>query len=202
MKFSSALIKKGELWLGCKELQSAGASACLNEITRYYNGKDTNEAWCAKFVWMVVDLCARDFRMKNLLVKTASTGVMVSTKSIPVDSTPAPGCVFYKTRPGGGHVGFVKEITTGNKLITLEGNMKNKVGWGSHANYEGYKFIHTEKMPLLNGKPDDGQILMRLPSPMYEIYAGMSTEELVLAGITAAAAAGTGIYIAKMKKLF
>lgn len=199
MKFSNALIKKGELWLGCKELAKTGSSPCLNEITEYYNGKQTNEPWCAKFVWMVVDKCSKDFRIKNFLPKTASTLTMVNTaesKGIRVDKTPAPGCIFFKTRTGGGHVGFVSQVTAQNVLITLEGNKSNSVAWGKHTNLSGYRFIHVEEMPRLNGVPDEGTIQLFKPGMIYEIYAGMSDEELLaIGGMSLLGLTGVGIYL-------
>lgn len=42
-------------------------------------------------------------------------------KNLRVDKTPAKGAVFFTTRTGGGHVGFVID-TNGSKFDTIEGN--------------------------------------------------------------------------------
>jgi len=201
MKFAQAQIEKGKLWLGCKESKVIGASSCINEITEYYNGKQTNEPWCAKFVWMVVDLTTKDFGIKNLLPKSASTLQMVNTaskKGLRVDGIPANGSVFFKTRDGGGHVGFVSSINSNRELITLEGNSNDQVQWGKHKNWLNYKFIHTEEMPTRNGKADEGSITSELPGLVYNIYAGLPEEALYVgAGMLGLASLGGIWYFSK-----
>lgn len=198
MKFATALVKKSELWLGCAE-ERANRSACVDEIHVYYNGKVTAEAWCAKFVYMITDLCAKDFGIKNLLPRTASTLTMVNTapkNRLRVDTIPAPGSIFFKTRTGGGHVGIVKAVE-GSTIITVEGNKNNKVEYGKHSNTAGYKFIHTEEMPKLNGKADEGFITFERPTWLYSIGTDLLLDNNFMYGVAAAGLIGAGYYVYK-----
>ncbi len=203
MNFATGLTKKAELWLGCKELKLAGSSPCLNEITEYFNGKQTNEHWCAKFVWMVADLTAKDFGIKNLLPKTASTVTMVnsaSKKGLRVDTTAKPGSIFFRTRSGGGHVGLVVEVRNGT-IKCIEGNNNDSVTWASHSSLSGYKFIHTEEMPKIQGRADEGQISYNLPGFLYEFMAGFEDVTLGIAGATIATVGITTAYALYKKYL-
>lgn len=170
MNFASGLIHKAELWLDCKET-SENRSVCVDKIHEYYNGKVVAEAWCAKFVFMITDLVCKDFGFKNFLPRTASTITMVNNapkKGLRVDKIPAPGSVFFKTREGGGHVGFVIEVD-GTIIKTIEGNHNDKVAYVKRTDYSTYKFIHTEEMPQLNGKRDEGMITYEKQNIFYDM---------------------------------
>lgn len=201
MNFASGLIKKAELWLGCKET-TTDRSACVDEIHTYYNGKTTAEAWCAKFVFMITDLVSKDFGIKNLLPRTASTVNMVNSaksKGLRVDTFPAPGSIFFRSRGGGfGHVGFVVEVK-GATIVTIEGNMSNKVGYGKHTNLSGYKFIHTEEMPKLNGKPDVGIVLLERPDWLYTLGNDLLTDNNYMYLAAGVGLVGGSYYLLKNK---
>jgi len=198
MNFTTGLVRKAELWLGCKELTTVGASPCLNEITEYFNGKLTNEHWCAKFMWVVVDQTAKDFGLKTQLPKTASTSTMVSQapkKGLRVDTVPAPGSIFYRTREGGGHVGLIIEVRNGT-IKTIEGNTSNSVAYRTHSKLSGYRFIHTEEMPRLQGKPDSGSISLNKPGFLYDFYAGLEDSTVAVAGgVLVASTLAAGAYL-------
>lgn len=202
MTFANGLIEKAELWLGCKEV--GNRSGCVDEIHDYFDGKPIAEAWCAKFVWMVADLTAKDFRIKNYLPKEKSTLRMLdkSKGTFRVDKTPTPGAVFFRKRETGGHVGFVVEIRSNGEMITIEGNKSDSVSWGKYQqkDYASYQFIHTEEMPKLNGVKDSGTITTNTGGLIYENIIAAPVEDLLLysgIGIASIIALGTLYKITK-----
>jgi surface antigen len=50
-------------------------------------------------------------------------------KNLRVDKVAGKGAVFFTTRTGGGHVGFVTAVN-GNKFETIEGNTNTGQGYG------------------------------------------------------------------------
>jgi hypothetical protein len=93
----------------------------------------------------------------NPLIQTASTATLLSNakKNLRVDSDAGVGSIFYKTRTGGGHVGFVLEVD-GNKITTIEGNTTPD-GGGAEGVYkkirdtakEKFQFIHLEDLDTI-----------------------------------------------------
>ena len=154
--YVSAMTDEATNWLGCgnKKSLDPAAKACFAEIVTYEGGNLSNEAWCAKFVWMVLNKMCILFGMLNPIKKTASTidlKAQAEKRNIPVDRTPAPGCIFFRYRTGGGHVGMVTEVVQDIEFRTIEGNSDNQVKQGKHSLSEAeYYFIHVET--LFEGK--------------------------------------------------
>ena len=149
MILTKAIQLEAANWLGCKSGQK-----CLTEIRRLYNEKSiTNDAWCALFVWTMTNEACKKLGVSNPLKQTKSTAVMLSEakKTLRTDNTPSKGSVFYTTRTGGGHVGFVLNVE-GNKFYTIEGNTTNSSGeYGvfektRDTKTKDYQFIHLEDL--------------------------------------------------------
>ena len=153
MILTSAILKEAEKWLGCK---TNSPTKCTDEIKKLYNNKVNNEAWCAKFVWAMTNEASKKLGIENPLIKTASTATLLSTakKTIRTDSTPGIGSIFYTTRTGGGHVGFVTKINE-HKFETIEGNTTNGSGeygvWNKTRDMKtkDYQFIHLEDLDTI-----------------------------------------------------
>jgi len=148
MILTKAIRKEAAKWHGCKTGQR-----CLDEIKILYNNKINNEAWCAKFVWAMTNEACKKLGIANPLIQTASTATLLASarKTLRTDGTPGIGSIFYTTRTGGGHVGFVLNVD-GNKFETIEGNTSNSSGeYGvfkktRDTKTKEYQFIHLEDL--------------------------------------------------------
>lgn len=151
MILTQAIRLEAEKWLGCKTGQK-----CLDEIKILYNNRINNEAWCAKFVWAMTNEACKKLGVENPLIQTASTATLLANakKNLRTDETPGVGSIFYTTRTGGGHVGFVLKID-GTKFETIEGNTTNGSGeygvWKKTRDTKtrNYQFIHLEDLDTI-----------------------------------------------------
>lgn len=133
----------------CKSVKNNRGN-CIDEIKSQFSKEVIGTPWCAEFVSVVTKTSCEKLDITNLLPYTRSTATMLSgaiKNGLRVDNTPAVGSVFYRTRSGGGHVGFVVKITDGG-IITIEGNSDDQVKGRSYSGTEiaSYKFIHIEDM--------------------------------------------------------
>lgn len=152
--FANYIIDEALYWLrrDCREYQNTpNRGVCVNEI----KGRVTDEDWCALFVWRCIEDAARKSGAKNLLKNTPSTRTMLAAarqSGIRVDSSPALGSVFFRTRgeenSGKGHVGIVCGLNS-RDLITIEGNTSDRVGlrWYYRTNIPHYVYIHIQDQP-------------------------------------------------------
>jgi CHAP domain-containing protein len=150
ISFTEKLVELAFGWIECKEdPKTPNKSACLTELHNLYGNEPTDEPWCAIFVWTMVNETCKLFSVENKLPKTKSTTSMkerASNSGLKVDRTPAPGAIFYYPRTGGGHVGIVSSIE-GNELVTIEGNVSDRVRFGRRSiNQHPFHFIHVEAM--------------------------------------------------------
>ena len=152
MILTKAILKEAEKWLGCKET-SSNRSVCVDEIQKLYNNKVTADAWCAKFVWAMTNEACKKLGIKNPLIQTASTATLLAEakKTLRTDATPGVGSIFYTTRTGGGHVGFVTKIINETQFETIEGNTNTGGSdgvWNKTRNTktQTYQFIHLEDL--------------------------------------------------------
>lgn len=135
---------------GVCKAKSNNRGNCIDELKSQFGKEVLGTPWCAEFVSVVVKTSCDKLHIKNLLPYTRSTASMLDgakKNGLLVNSTPAVGSVFYRTRSGGGHVGIVVKITdTG--IITIEGNSNDQVKGRSYSYTEiaSWKFIHTEEM--------------------------------------------------------
>jgi hypothetical protein len=151
MILTQAIRKEAEKWLGCKTGQK-----CLDEIKILYNNKINNEAWCAKFVWAMTNEACKKLGIANPLRQTASTTTLLAyaKKTLRTDNTVSVGSIFYTTRTGGGHIGFVLAVN-GTKFETIEGNTTNNSGeYGvfkktRDTKTKEYQFIHLEDLDTI-----------------------------------------------------
>ena len=150
MILTKAILLEAEKWLGC---MANSKSKCTDEIKKLYNGKVNNEAWCCKFVWAMTNEACKKLGIENPLKQTASTITLLNEtkKKIRTDTNPSKGAIFYTTRDGGGHVGFVIKVNE-NKFDTIEGNTTNSNGeygvWNKtrDTKTKNYQFIHLEDL--------------------------------------------------------
>jgi|GEM_PF-6268916 len=150
--FASIIISEADRWTDCKEQSGTpNRSDCVDTIKRYFGGETKPEPWCAEFVWMVVNQACYILGISNPLPRTKSTRVMLSRSpkaGVKVNKNPSPGCIFFKTRSGGGHVGFVASVK-GNTIYTIEGNVNDSVTWGEREIREDFEFIHIQNITKL-----------------------------------------------------
>jgi len=184
MILTRAILKEAEKWLGCK---TKSQDKCADEIKKLYNNRTNDEPWCCKFVWAMTNEACKKLGVPNPLVQTASTATLLSNakKNLRVDAEPGVGSIFYTTRTGGGHVGFVLEVND-NKFKTIEGNTTNSKGeygvWNQNRDTKtkAYQFIHLEDLDTWENNllaPLQFELDMILADPRSYATAG-----LVLAG--------------------
>ncbi len=157
---SNTIIENAAYWQKKwqkNECKSTGNNRgdCLDEIKAIYGGEVISSPWCAEFVSVVVKTSCVKLSITNRLPYTRSTSEMLSgakKNGLVVDKSPVIGCVFYRSREGGGHVGIVADITN-TGIITIEGNtdsakVKDAVLGRSYKfkEIESWQFIHTENM--------------------------------------------------------
>ncbi len=151
------IIREAERWLErqCAET-SANRGPCVDEIHLRFGGTVKAEAWCAKFVWVVVDEACVQTGTKNRLPFTAGARALLtgSDGKLRVDGNPEPGAAFYRrsTAPGAsGHVGIVVAVES-DGIYTIEGNTSDRVAMIRYDNQymadpaHEMRFIHTELM--------------------------------------------------------
>jgi hypothetical protein len=151
MILTRAILKEAKKWLGCR---ANDPNRCTDEIKKLYNNRVNNEAWCCKFVWAMTNEACKKLGVKNPLIQTASTSTLLSSarKTLRTDTNPGVGSIFYTTRDGGGHVGFVTKIIDDKKFETIEGNTTNSIGeygvWSKTRDRKSkqYQFIHLEDL--------------------------------------------------------
>ena len=183
MILTKAILQEAEKWLGCRET-SNNRSACVDEIQKLYNGKVNADAWCAKFVWSMTNEACKKLGIDNPIYQTASTSTMLAKakQTLRTDTTPGVGSIFYTTRTGGGHVGFVIKIN-GNKFETIEGNTTSDTGgsegvWNKvrDTTTRDYQFIHLEDLDTIENNllaPLQFELEMILADPRSYISAGI-----------------------------
>ena len=183
MILTRAILKEAEKWLGCSETKS-NRSFCVDEIQMLYNNKITAEAWCCKFVWAMTNEACKKIGIENPLKQTASTNDLLSSskKNLRVDSTSGVGSIFYTSRDGGGHVGFVLEVK-GNSFKTIEGNTTADGGSVEgvfnkmrDTTTKHYQFIHLEDLDTIENNllaPFQFEVDMIIADPRSYISAGI-----------------------------
>jgi len=187
MILTRSILIEASKWLGCVET-SNNRSVCVDEIQRLYNGKVNADAWCAKFVWSMTNEACKKLGIANPLVQTASTATLLSNakKTLRTDSVAGVGSIFYTTRTGGGHVGFVTKVV-GNRFETIEGNTTPDTG-GSEGVWQktrdittkSYQFIHLEDLDTIENNllaPLQFELELIIADPRSYISAG-----IILAG--------------------
>lgn len=151
-QFPDIFISEALNFVGCEEPKSKKlATQCFIDIITYDGHDLSTDAWCAKFVWYILDKTCKKIKKTNPLKYTASTLAMkkdAESKNIQVDREPAEGSIMFKYRTGGGHVGIVSHYdkATG-KFDTIDGNHSDKVAAVKRQLDETkYYFIHVEKL--------------------------------------------------------
>lgn len=181
-EYGAAILSEAKKWLSCKEI-SPNRSACVDALHKEFdvNWNGSPDAWCAKFVWVVVGNASKFYAVSNPAPHTAGALELLNQSrkaKIPVDKNPAPGCIFYKKSSGStGHVGFVAQVN-GNNFDTIEGNSSDMVKSANRTISDDMYFIHVEKMR--------------------KIYFKNQTYFLTFAAL--AATAGGGYWLWKLKK--
>lgn len=120
----------------CEQPKNSNSGPEVNQYLKSVGLKPGN-AWCMAFVYWCVEQAAKEFQIKNPLVKTG--GVMrqyneCNLRKLPkTSSSIKPGDIFImKFANGFGHTGFVVEV--GNGIVkTVEGNTNDD---GSREGYE------------------------------------------------------------------
>lgn len=143
----------------CREV-TPNRGPCVDEIARSFNGRATNEPWCAKFAYVVLEAAARNIgRVHTTLPKTAGARDMLERArkaGLRVDRRPNVGAVGYRisSAPGStGHIFIVKGYDQ-EYIYTVEGNTgpsqdSQGVWWAfyewSDIERLGMYFIHAEE---------------------------------------------------------
>lgn len=144
-------------WLNnsCKTLVKkdsvSGRGSCVDTLKKQYatGAEKEGTPWCAQFVSVVVKTSFEKLKLpKSKLPYTASTLAMLDgakKAGLRVDKTPVEGCIFFRYRNGGGHVGIVVKVTS-DTLYTIEGNSDNAVVARQYkkSSTESYQYIHVQ----------------------------------------------------------
>lgn len=145
--FITEYLKSALDWVGCKEV-GENTSVCVDAIKKLSGYDPDNDPWCVQFVYAVFNKICLKYNVVNPLFKTKSTYLLKTNSKVRVDNKASVGSVFYFTREGGGHVGFVLSIKDG-KMITIEGNRNNAVWTGEREiNSKDFQFLHIEDVDV------------------------------------------------------
>lgn len=193
-QIGNAIVQHARQWAGrsCKETRVNGGS-CIDDLQIAYGGTTSREAYCAKFVWVVVDQACKEIGIVSTLPKTAGARDMRdrSKGRLPMDQNFTVGSCFYRysTAPSAsGHMGIVVDVTP-DALITVEGNNGNRIGVFENKlsavrdTRNGWVAIHTDMIP-------GGQM------PYGVQFAKAGNDALILLALL-----GGGIFVAKKKRL-
>lgn len=143
--FVSEYLKSALYWVGCKETGN-NTSNCVDTIKKLSGYDPDNDAWCVQFVYGVFNQICQKHNVTNPLFKTKSSYYLKTKSKVRVDNKASVGSVFYFTREGGGHVGFVMEVKDG-KMVTIEGNRNDAVWTGERElNSKKFQFLHIEEV--------------------------------------------------------
>jgi hypothetical protein len=191
MILTSAILNEAEGWLDCRET-STNRSKCVDRIHEQFREGSTGsrDAWCAKFVWSITDTAAKKLGVANPLFKSASTAQMLKNTNLRKDKTPAKGSVFYTSRTGGGHVGFVEKVN-GNIISTIEGNTSVGSAEGVHRKTHDirkkeFTFIHVEDLDTIENN---------INSVLEPLNLSLDDKKLWIAtGLIGASAVGVVLY--------
>ena len=164
MTFADLIISRAIAWHKngtCVETRK-NRGPCIDEIHKAYDGRVNNDAYCAKFVYVVYNESCEIAGIPNRLPKSArAVDIMeLSRKVFVVNTVPAPGCFFYhkpsKPAVSSGHVGIVTAVgNTG--IYSIDGNAgeaTNKVNWYAHSwerirnPQKGYLFSHFQNIDV------------------------------------------------------
>lgn len=153
------IVRIAERWanLKCVEIK-ANAGPCIDDVQQMFSGRVIAEAYCAKFVWIVIQEACEKMYIKNRLPKTASAkgmldGSIKNNMVVQGKNGIAPGTVFArKSGASGGsgwHVGIVHSWDN-DKFYTVEGNNDDKISY-FHYEWEDipkkdFWFIQTHRM--------------------------------------------------------
>lgn len=170
--------------------------ACIDNIHEEFGeewaASRRRDAYCAKFVTIVLDEAFKKFNAKNPIVTArAATMLDLAVRNlIPITDEPNVGSIFYKksSAPGAsGHVGIVVKNIDGVKFATIEGNAPDpKTGKEgvvsiirSRATDRTLQFIQiqnrlgNESLPLLASfNPILSVVLLGVAFYAYKQYAG------------------------------
>lgn len=187
-------------WLNkeCSKMEktdsSSGRGQCVDIIKKQYAKGAENEGtpWCAQFVSVVIKTTYEKLKLpKSKLPYTASTLVMLDgakKANLTVDKTPREGCIFFRYRSGGGHVGFVGKIDNNGTIYTIEGNASNAVVARTYnkENYKNWQFIHIQ---------DEYEV-----NPVNYLFREKRKKILVFGGIAAFVGGGSYLLYRSKKK--
>lgn len=153
------IVQVADRWsqLKCVEERN-NRGACIDKVHELYNGRVINEAYCAKYAYVVVQEACEALNISNKLSKTASAlgmlqGAQKLGMAIKGVKGIAPGAVFARrTKATGGsgwHIGIVRSWND-DKFFTSEGNNSDRIGyffydWEEIVSRE-FWFIQTHKM--------------------------------------------------------
>jgi hypothetical protein len=156
MILTTTILREAEKWLGCTETKQ-NRSACVDEIHKAFNPNwaGSPDAWCAKFVWTMVEAATKKLNVPNPLFKSASTVQMLNKTNLRKDDKSAKGSIFFIERScaggGCGHVGFVERVD-GNIIHTIEGNTGGPEGvyrQKRDTSKQKFTFIHIEDLDTI-----------------------------------------------------
>lgn len=139
--------------------RGTNGGSCIDDVQRQFGPVFRREAYCAKFAWVVVQAACDAVGITNILPHEAGAITMLhKAQTVPglrIDTTPVPGCVFYRrsTAKGAtGHIGIVYQIDDPKAMWTVEGNNKDRIdlfhtSWPYVRDPQNkFSFIHTEEM--------------------------------------------------------
>jgi hypothetical protein len=154
---ASEIVAQAGWWKSrnCRET-SRNRGGCIDEIHQRFDGTVNRDPYCAKFVWVVVDMACTYLGLKNLLPRTAGARRLLdlSRTVLDVDRMPTAGSIFYRksTAKGAtGHMGVVIQVVP-EGIYTVEGNNGSLVTVFHYTTAEiqnrsnAFEFIHTDRM--------------------------------------------------------
>lgn len=163
-KLQQTILDRADAWVQrcCREIKNARGKGlnygnCIDDVQIAFSGSVRHEAYCAKFAWVLYTESCLILKLHPLLPKTAGARLLLdqsrSEGLLHVDTTPVPGCVFYRrsSADATGHIGTVINVDSSKVMVSAEGNAGDRIDYFStpwakvRDPKNGYAFIHTEE---------------------------------------------------------
>lgn len=142
-------------YIGASEDLGPNRGTVIQRFQLWYGRWMLGQSWCVAFAIYAVDVAAKELKVPNPLLKTASSSALYlwAKQQGRLLREPEPGCVFVVRRGGDGdsdgrrdagkshiHTGLVHDVEPDGRLLTLEGNRGDAVRWARRGQ-AGLDFI-------------------------------------------------------------
>lgn len=124
--YNLLLVEEATKWLGVIEDKHKGDNKGVEVelFQKAVDGKAQGESWCMAFVQYCIKQIEIEFKIQCLVYKSEHCLTVFRNSQPKVVKEPQPGdlIIWRFGNTDKGHVGIIKEILPGKRVITIEGN--------------------------------------------------------------------------------